>query len=57
MRKHVPGQGTHITSPVDPRLMVVAPAGTKGDYILLGRKRSTRTATAGAATTRAAATT
>ncbi|HSJ33371.1 MAG TPA: M14 family metallopeptidase [Longimicrobiales bacterium] len=36
MRKHVPGQGTHITSPVDPRLMVIAPAGTKGDYILLG---------------------
>lgn len=36
MRKHVPGQGTHIASPVDPRLMVVAPPGTKGDYILLG---------------------
>lgn len=36
MRKHVPGQGTHVTSPVDPRLMVIAPAGTKGDYILLG---------------------
>jgi hypothetical protein len=36
MRKHVPGQGTHVVSPVDPRLMVVAPAGTKGDYILLG---------------------
>jgi hypothetical protein len=36
MRKRVPGQGTHITSPVDPRLMVVAPAGTKGDFILLG---------------------
>jgi hypothetical protein len=36
MRKHVPGQGTHVTSPVDPRLMVVAPEGTKGDYILLG---------------------
>lgn len=36
MRKHVPGQGTHVISPVDPRLMVVAPAGTKGDYIMLG---------------------
>jgi hypothetical protein len=36
MRKHVPGQGTHITSPIDPRLMVVAPPGTRGDYILLG---------------------
>jgi hypothetical protein len=36
MRKHVPGQGTHITSPVDSRLMVVAPPGTRGDYILLG---------------------
>jgi hypothetical protein len=36
MRKHVPGQGTHIISPIDPRLMVVAPAGTKGDYIMLG---------------------
>jgi hypothetical protein len=36
MRKHVPGQGTHVVSPIDPRLMVVAPAGTKGDYILLG---------------------
>jgi hypothetical protein len=36
MRKHVPGQGTHVISPVDPRLMVIAPAGTKGDYILLG---------------------
>ncbi|MBR9989162.1 MAG: peptidase M14 [Gemmatimonadetes bacterium] len=36
MRKHVPGQGTHVKSPVDPRLMVIAPSGTKGDYILLG---------------------
>jgi hypothetical protein len=36
MRKHVPGQGTHVVSPVDPRLMVVAPAGTRGDYVLLG---------------------
>jgi len=36
MRKHVPGQGTHVISPIDPRLMVIAPAGTKGDYIMLG---------------------
>ena len=36
MRKHVPGEGTHVVSPVDPRLMVVAPEGTKGDYINLG---------------------
>lgn len=36
MRKHVPGAGTHVLSPVDPRLMVVAPRGTKGDYVLLG---------------------
>ncbi|HSJ08835.1 MAG TPA: M14 family metallopeptidase [Longimicrobiales bacterium] len=36
MRKHVPGQGTHVQSPIDPRLMVIAPAGTKGDYVLLG---------------------
>lgn len=36
MRKHVPGQGTHVISPIDPRLMVVAPAGEKGDYIMLG---------------------
>lgn len=36
MRKRVPGQGTHIVSPVDPRLMVVAPPGTRGDFILLG---------------------
>jgi hypothetical protein len=38
MRKHVPGQGTHIISPIDPRLMVVAPAGTRGDYIMLGNE-------------------
>jgi len=36
MRKYTPGEGTHIISPVDPRLMVVAPRGTKGDYTLLG---------------------
>ena len=36
MRKYTPGEGTHIVSPVDPRLMVVAPRGTKGDYTLLG---------------------
>ena len=36
MRKYVPGEGTHIASPVDPRLMIQAPEGTKGDYILLG---------------------
>jgi hypothetical protein len=36
MRKHVPGQGTHIISPVDPRLMVIAPRGERGDYIMLG---------------------
>jgi hypothetical protein len=36
MRKPAPGDGTHIVSPVDPRLMVVAPAGTRGDYIMLG---------------------
>lgn len=36
MRKHVPGEGTHIVSPVDPRLMVLAPPGERGDYILLG---------------------
>ena len=38
MRKHVPGQGTHVLSPIDPRLMVVAPAGTRGDYIMLGNE-------------------
>jgi hypothetical protein len=36
MRKYVPGEGTHIISPVDPRLMVVAPRGERGDYIMLG---------------------
>jgi hypothetical protein len=36
MRKHVPGEGTHVISPIDDRLMVVAPQGEKGDYIMLG---------------------
>jgi len=36
MRKYTPGEGTHIVSPVDPRLMVVAPPGERGDYTLLG---------------------
>jgi hypothetical protein len=36
MRKHVPGQGTHVVSPVDKRMMVVAPPGTRGDYVMLG---------------------
>lgn len=38
MRKYTPGEGTHMESPVDPRLMVVAPEGEKGDYTLLGRE-------------------
>jgi hypothetical protein len=36
MRKYTPGEGTHVISPIDPRLLVVAPHGTKGDYTLLG---------------------
>ena len=36
MRKYTPGEGTHMESPIDPRLMVVAPPGEKGDYTLLG---------------------
>jgi hypothetical protein len=36
MRKHTPGEGTHMISPVDDRLLIVAPPGTKGDYTLLG---------------------
>lgn len=36
MRKHVPGEGTHIVSPVDDRLLIQAPPGEKGDYIYLG---------------------
>jgi hypothetical protein len=36
MRKYVPGEGTHNISPIDPRLMVVAPPGERGDYIMLG---------------------
>lgn len=37
MRKKVPpGQGTHREHPKDPRIMVPAGPGEKGDYILLG---------------------
>jgi hypothetical protein len=36
MRKHVPGRGTHIESPVDSRLMIRAPEGEAGDYVYLG---------------------
>jgi hypothetical protein len=36
MRKYVPGEGTHMVSPIDDRLMIVAPPGEKGDYVLLG---------------------
>jgi hypothetical protein len=36
MRKYVPGRGTLVESPVDPRLMVPAPEGEPGDYIFLG---------------------
>jgi hypothetical protein len=36
MRRYVPGQGTHRISHLDPRLLEPAPAGTKGDYVLLG---------------------
>ncbi|MEX2467403.1 MAG: M14 family metallopeptidase [Gemmatimonadota bacterium] len=36
MRKYVPGRGTLMESPVDPRLMVPAPEGEPGDYIYLG---------------------
>lgn len=38
MRKHVPGRGDLVESPVDPRLMVEAPEGERGDYIFLGRE-------------------
>jgi len=40
MRKYTPGEGTHMESPIDPRLMVVAPPGEKGDYTLLGSEGS-----------------
>ncbi len=36
MRRYVPGRGTLIESPVDPRLMIPAPDGEPGDYIFLG---------------------
>ncbi len=36
IRKYTPGEGTHMISPVDPRLLIVAPPGEKGDYTLLG---------------------
>jgi Zinc carboxypeptidase len=36
IRKHVPGQGTHRKSGVDPRILEPAPAGEPGDYVLLG---------------------
>jgi hypothetical protein len=36
MRKYTPGEGTHMVSPIDDRLMVVAPPGERGDYTLLG---------------------
>jgi hypothetical protein len=36
IRKHVPGQGTHRRSSVDPRILEPAPAGAAGDYVLLG---------------------
>lgn len=36
IRKYTPGEGTHMISPVNDRLMVVAPPGERGDYTLLG---------------------
>jgi hypothetical protein len=36
MRRYVPGQGTHRVSSLDPRMLELAPPGTKGDYVLLG---------------------
>ncbi len=36
MRKYTPGEGTHMVSPIDDRLMIVAPPGERGDYTLLG---------------------
>jgi hypothetical protein len=36
IRKHVPGRGTHRKNATDPRLLETAPAGTRGDYVLLG---------------------
>ncbi len=36
MRRYVPGQGTHRISGLDPRLLELAPPGTRGDYVILG---------------------
>jgi hypothetical protein len=36
MRKYTPGTGTHMISPIDDRLLIVAPPGMQGDYTLLG---------------------
>ncbi len=36
MRKHVPGQGTHIKSALDPLILEPVKPGEKGDYVLLG---------------------
>jgi len=36
MRKYTPGEGTHMISPIDDRLLIVAPPGMRGDYTLLG---------------------
>jgi len=36
IRKHVPGQGTHRLSRLDPRMLEPVPFGETGDYILLG---------------------
>jgi hypothetical protein len=36
MRRHLPGQGTHRISGLDPRLLEPAPPGTNGDYVPLG---------------------
>jgi hypothetical protein len=36
IRKHVPGRGTHRKNAMDSRLLEPAPAGTAGDYVLLG---------------------
>ena len=40
IRKHVPGQGTHRISHVDPRLMEAVAPGEFGDWILLGSEGS-----------------
>jgi len=38
MRKYTPGEGTHMISPIDDRLLIVAPPGMRGDYTLLGNE-------------------